>query len=172
MSSFERPGSLKKPGAIGRIVRLVSGLACLYGLFALLTQGIWLVRTPLSHPAWLFLIAFGFYVFPHVVNIGFTRSWGRRPQLVIALLVIALGVLSLVQYGSFWGPPLGWFVLVWLVYIYAHLGISFLLSSIIATPGCEMRALPHLWTLITGRETAEHFCPGPLDRVDKWEASR
>ena len=41
------------------------------------------------------------------------------------------------------------------------------------TPGCEMRALPHLWMLATGRETAEHFCPtGFLDSLDRWEAGR
>ena len=32
-----------------------------------------------------------------------------------------------------------------------------------------MRAIPHLWTVLTGKATKEHYCPGPLDRIDKWE---
>jgi len=43
---------------------------------------------------------------------------------------------------------------------------------VLATPGCEMRAIPHLLSLVTGQEAKEHYCPvGPLHRIDKWEAS-
>ena len=51
------------------------------------------------------------------------------------------------------------------------LGISVVLSALIATPACEMRSIPHLRTLTTGRATKEH-CPGALDRIDRWEANR
>ena len=51
-------------------------------------------------------------------------------------------------------------------------GISFVLSAALATPGCEMRAIPHLWTIVTGRATKEHYCPGFLDGLDKWELGR
>lgn len=50
-------------------------------------------------------------------------------------------------------------------------GFSFVLSALIGTPGCEMRSIPHLWTLVTGRETQEHYCPGIIDTVDRWEAA-
>ena len=49
--------------------------------------------------------------------------------------------------------------------------MSFVLSSILSTPGCEMRAIPHAWTLLTGHVTPEHYCPGALDRVDRFERS-
>ena len=58
------------------------------------------------------------------------------------------------------------------LYVFGHLGLSFLLSAVIATPGCEMRAIPHLWTLLTGRATREHHCPGFLDSLDAWELKR
>ena len=58
------------------------------------------------------------------------------------------------------------------MYAFGHLSLSFLLSTAIATPGCEMRAIPHLWTLVTGRATKEHYCPGALDSIDRWETRR
>lgn len=47
----------------------------------------------------------------------------------------------------------------------ANSGVSFLLASVLGTPGCEMRAIPHLAVLLTGRETREHFCPGFLRHI-------
>ena len=73
---------------------------------------------------------------------------------------------------SWWTPVLGRYVWLTVFYVFGHLGLSFLLSAVIATPGCEMRAIPHLWTLVTGRATREHYCPGFLDRVDAWELQR
>ena len=62
--------------------------------------------------------------------------------------------------------------LVWVVYTFGHLSLSFLLSAPIATPGCEMRAIPHLWTVLMGRATEEHYCLGALDAIDRWEVRR
>lgn len=91
-----------------------------------------------------------------------------------AVLAISAGLIAvdLAVWGTWWAPPLGTFLLVWLAYFSAHLGLSFVVSAVIATPGCEMRSLPHLWTLITGRATKEHYCPGPLDPIDRWERQR
>ena len=61
---------------------------------------------------------------------------------------------------------------VWLSYVYGHLGLSLLIASVIGTPGCEMRAIPHLSTIVTGRETAEHYCPGFFNGLDKWEGRK
>ena len=60
----------------------------------------------------------------------------------------------------------------WVYYWFVHLGFSFFLAAVLATPGCEMRSIPHLWTLITRRATKEHYCPGFLDRLDRWERER
>jgi hypothetical protein len=123
---------------------------------------------PASGTFWA-AVAFAFYVTPYVVNIGFTRSWKRRPQFVVAGLAVAAVVADIALYGTWWAPPLGIFMLGWLLYFMGHLGGSFLISSLLATPGCEMRAIPHLWTVVTGRPTKEHYCPGPLDKLDAWE---
>jgi hypothetical protein len=128
--------------------------------------------TPPSTWEWWAFMALGFWLLPYVVNIGFTRSWRRKPQIVLAI-ALALGVVvDLVLYGTWWAPPLGALVWVWLVYFSAHLGGSFLVSALIATPGCEMRSLTHLWTRLTGRDTQEHYCPGFIDSIDRWEQDR
>ena len=68
--------------------------------------------------------------------------------------------------------PLWWASQLVNVYVYAHLGLSFLLSAILATPGCEMRAIPHLAGILTRAPAREHYCPGFLDNVDRWERAR
>lgn len=83
-----------------------------------------------------------------------------------------LALLDLALYGTWWAPPLGVFTLLWFIYWSAHLGVSLVLAALIATPGCEMRAIPHLWTRLTGRRTKEHYCPGFFDRLDRWERRR
>ena len=46
----------------------------------------------------------------------------------------------------------------------------FLLAALLATPGCEMRSIHHIYSVLTGRPTAEHHCPvGPLTAIDRWE---
>jgi len=79
-----------------------------------------------------------------VVNLGFGVSWKGWPR-YLGVGLIALGAAAgwLVE-GTWWTPELGRFVQLFILYTFGHLGLSFLLSAVIATPGCEMRALPHL----------------------------
>jgi hypothetical protein len=170
---FEEPGSLRKPGFIGRAVRFAFGAWLLWALYTLLRYG-WIIlvdTTPPSRIEWWLFIILAFWLTPYVVNIGFTRNWWRAPQVVVVAAAALAIVIDLAVYGTWWAPPVGLFALAWLVYFSAHLGLSFVLSALIATPGCEMRAFPHLWTLTTGHSTKEHYCPGALDRIDRWEAS-
>ena len=137
----------------------------------LLTEGGAIARasTAPSHLGWWFGVLVGAYVFSYVVNIGFSLDLGRWPQYVVVASVVGLLAWGQLAHGQAWTQPLGWLLVAWLIYTFAHLGISFVLAAVLATPGCEMRAIPHLFTLLSGRETAEHFCPGPLRWVDEWE---
>ncbi|MFQ5529049.1 MAG: hypothetical protein ACE5FP_01745 [Gemmatimonadota bacterium] len=171
-TSFEARGALAPPGWIGRVVRLASGAWLLSGFLSAAQYG-WAAMVQTSPPTdwrWWAFAVLSFWLLPYVVNIGFTRNWRRKPQVVVALAFAAAVIADLLVWGTWWAPPAG--VLVWTLIIYfsAHLGVSFVLSGVIATPGCEMRSLPHLWTLLTGRDTREHYCPGVLDRLDRWEA--
>jgi len=127
-------------------------------------------------PHWSFLAIVLFTamrVFPYVVTIGFGLNAPFAPLAYGMLGLNALGVgLSWLTTGHLWSPWVGWFVGIWFLYTISHLGVSFLISSVLGTPGCELRAIPHLWSLLTERDAREHFCPGHLDTVDRWEAGR
>lgn len=171
---FEVPGSLPPPRFIGRAVRLLVGLWLLHFLYQLITEGddIFLGTSPPNHWAVWVSTIIGLALTPYVVNIGFSRNWRHWPRLAVIAAAILLAGIDLVVFGSWWALPLGMFSLIWFLYWSSHLGLSFVLSALIATPGCEMRAIPHLWTLVTGRPTKEHSCPGALDRLDRWERER
>lgn len=180
-TTFVESGTLVTPGWIGRLIRLGLGLALMKFFYDLLRFEILMDRgdtglTSSQAPdqVWFWVLAVWlFWILPFVVNIGFGVSWRRWPQLaVLASAAIAI-VVILMSEGTIWSEPLGWVLLVWLLYESLHLGLSFVLSAVLATPGCEMRALPHLWTLLTGKKKSEHFCPsGFFDSLDRWEAGR
>jgi len=179
-TQFEQTGSLSPPGPIGRLVRLVFGLGTLYAFFQFVDIGFldaqkadrffsWQAPT---HPSFWLPVLFFFWVCPYVVNIGFSRNWRRKPQWILLAAVTIAAIGAYFQGGSLWSPAMAWLILIWLLYVTAHLGFAFLLAAILGTPGCEMRAFHHLWTILTGKETKEHYCPGQLDKIDKWEANR
>jgi hypothetical protein len=119
----------------------------------------------------LLWFAITFWLAPYIVNIGWGVRWGMWPRLgLLALWVLAALVDLLIQ-----GSPVGatlWFALKWSsLYLLGYLGLSFMLSALLATPGCEMRAMPHLAGLMSGKPRAEHYCPGFIDRIDRWERS-
>lgn len=70
-----------------------------------------------------------------VVNWGFSRTWGRWPQLIVVLLAIMAIFSNLMRSGGWWGTSLGILNFVLVVYYTGHLGLSFVLASILAHPG-------------------------------------
>lgn len=171
---FVEPGTLRPPGPIGRLVRLILGVVCGWFIVALTLEGPVQIaaRFPYIEDLWFWLIV-ALYLFSYVINIGFGRSWERWPQFAIITCAIVASITSYVTYNSFWGPPFAWFIIVWLTYVYAHLALSFVLAAILATPGCEMRALPQLVAIVSGRPLMVHHCPVDLlSRIDAWEAEK
>jgi len=169
---FEAAGTLHKPGPIGRIVRLLLGTWLLFVCWTYIRYPE--VFTGEAVPPWSTLIGipFALWLIPPVINIGWGTNLRAWPRHVAAGILIAWVLGNNLLGGSWWSPGLGRFVWLFCLYTFGHLGLSFLLASAIATPGCEMRALPHSWTLLTRRETKEHFCPGFLNGLDGWERSR
>lgn len=170
---FEKAGTLPRPGPLGRLIRLLWGTVLGYSTYDLLNHRAGFVRE--SMPYWMVWVYVPVLlaVFPYVVNIGFGVNWRARPRwIVFAILAVGMLASRLVTGDVWWTPALGWFTYLWFVYFCVHLGSSFFVSAVIATPGCEMRALPHLWALVTGKSTSEHYCPGMMDKVDRWERNR
>ncbi|MFQ5525897.1 MAG: hypothetical protein ACE5GX_06500 [Thermoanaerobaculia bacterium] len=168
---FDRPGTLRRPGPIGRIVRLLLGIWLLVVCWSYLGYPGMFVR---ATPPWEVLIgiAFALWLIPPIVNIGWGTNWKAWPRYASWGVLIAWAVANGLLTGSLWSPGLGRFARILCLYAFGHLGLSFVLAAAIATPGCEMRAIPHLWTLLTGKATKEHFCPGFLNGLDAWERRR
>ena len=162
---------MARPGAIGRTVRFIFGALCLYGAYLVLAGASgFLTGRALSVSGIWIAIAFGLYVFADDVNIGFGTSYKRSHLLAgLAVLAGAATLATWAMYGSALGPPNGVFVFTWLLYMLGHLGVSFVLASFLGTPGCEMRSIPQLWALAVRRTAKEHYCPGVLTPIDRWE---
>ncbi len=170
---LDEPGTLQKPGWVGRLVRLVFGLFCIsfvMQLFAVV--GNVFDGKHINSVVWLGM-AMGLYLSSYIINIGYSRSWKKLPAIVSASIFIAIGAFSYVRTGAVESALLGDVIGLWAIYLFAHLGSAFLLSGLIGTPGCEMRAFHDLFTRISGIPTKEHYCPvGPLHPLDRWEAKQ
>ncbi len=168
-TSILTSGSLMKPGAIGRTLRFLMGVFLLgYVYFVVTNYSFFANSTPtmeslLGWTLYFVGVAYAFMLLPYIVNLGFSGSWGKPLQRAVLVLAFAAIVFNLVRYGNVWGPPLAYLALALGLYWYAHLGVSFVLSAVIATPGCEMRAIPHLATMLFKRDVTEAaVCPSGL----------
>lgn len=171
---LDEPGTLPRPGPIGRMARLVLGGLCLWFVIGLVeihdsmldSQG------SIRSLVWNGVLP-GLFLISYVVNIGFSRAWKKWPAAVSIIVLSAFAALAYMHEGSIETAYLARAIWLWELYVFAHLGLAFLLSGLIATPGCEMRAFHDLYSRLTGRPTKEHFCPvGPLHPIDQWESQR
>ena len=167
-------GSLARPGPIGRLVRIVLGTLCLYAFAVLFLSAELTTAQPLSSlDNRVLIILVPLCVFNYVVNIGFLKSWGYKPLIASVVVLGLFATLAFVLTDSFDSPILGTPLNLWLAYFYGHLGISFVLAAIIATPGCEMRAISELLGRMKGEPAKEHFCPAAfITKIDEWESER
>ena len=168
-------GTLPRPGPLGRLYRL--GMTVVVGWLAV--YPIWDDRVLLTsgnfEPYGLIwsISFFGLFLVSYVINIGFSRDWKKWPMLVSAVFLAALALFDYVTTGDWTGQAFGTGFFIWSFYIFTHLGICFLISAIIGTPGCEMRALHDLFSKVTGVDTKEHYCPvGIMQPLDNWEAKQ
>ena len=170
-TTFVQPGSLPRPKFIGLSVRLMLGIACCY---AALFYGA--PRLPAS--TGVSPIVTVRRAGPSVLVPPACRESWVQSQLAKTVatrgLILGLGgtVIDLLVYEQLWAPPLGALVYGMTVYTFTHLGISYVLATLLRTPGCEMRAIPDLLGRLTGRTAAEHHCPGFITPLDNWEARR
>ncbi len=167
-------GSLDRPGPVGRIVRLSLGILCSYGIYGLVLNRANIIWNPVSVlPNIWVMVVIALLIINYVVNIGFGKSFGRWPSYISIAVALLLATVSWLKFGTPDHPLLGTALWLWMAYFYGHLGVSFLLAAAIATPGCEMRAIPELYGRVTGKETEEHHCPASfITTIDAWERRR
>jgi len=171
---LDEPGTLVPPGPLGRLTRMVFGALCMWYVIGLVAiqNSVLDQQGHVRELIWNGILP-GLFLVSYIINIGYSRAWKKRPAIASAgvfLLVAAFGMLST---GSVESTLLARTMWIWLFYLSTHLGLAFLLSAILGTPGCEMRALHDLYSRLSGNPTKEHFCPvGPLTAIDRWEAGR
>lgn len=166
---FSNPGSLPKPGWIGRSVRLAMAFLSGYALYILFrSKEDFFSGVPDNAMLWV-LILLAFHLLPPVVNIGFGKVWHSKPQIWYVIIFYLASLVGGNIEGTFNPEVSGYFLFAMPVYVFTHSGIAFLFSSVLATPGCEMRSLPQLISVIAGKPSKEHYCPGFIDNIDKWE---
>ncbi len=180
--AYVKPGTLVRPGPRGRVGRLlIGGLYVSATILALLYANIFLRPETLDladneQVNALIGIGIGFvFAIPwlgYMVNIAFRVTWGGRLYGVLLGLVALALVLSLALFGAVWAPPFSLLVFLVILYTTGHLGVSHVLAALLATPGCEMRSIPHLIGILRGRDVEEHFCPGAWTQFDEREARR
>lgn len=170
---FETPGSLRRPGPVGRAVRLGFGAAILWMVLPAVPNfpNALRVGAPSGHD-WLVSVLLIAWLIPYVVNIGWRVNWKRLPRYAALGLLVAAAGIGYPIWGHWWNPAFGvtWWTLN--LYTFGHLGLSFVLAAVLATPGCEMRSVPDLLARLRGRRAREHYCPGWMDPLDRWEAAR
>lgn len=171
---LDEPGSLPKPGPIGRVVRTLLGSLCLWYVWGLLNVAESLVGNDghIRSLVWNGVLP-GLFLISYIVNIGFSRAWKKLPSIASAAAFLLIAGIGYLTQGGIETISLARTIWAWEIYAFTHLGISFLVAGLIATPGCEMRAMHDLYSRITGVPTKEHYCPvGPLPPIDQWEARR
>lgn len=164
--------NVMKPGPIGRIGRLILGslsISFVAGILPFYSDFI-NVNPINDFSPYLIGVLIAFLVLNDVVNIGFNVSWRKRPQAIFLALFLIAMALDVLLYGSWWGAPLGIVILVMSLFTHLYLGTSHVLAAFIATPGCEMRSIPHLFAKLNGQDIEGVVCPGHWDEVDKWES--
>ena len=103
---------LAPAGMIGRIGKFLMGGFQLYAVYALVTNVSYFTGESVKSDVRLWMIAGSAWVlFAWCVNLGFKRSWGKRPFWVAsAVIAMAIGA-DFILYGGLWGLPLTWVLL-------------------------------------------------------------
>ena len=166
---FDQEGTLTPPGPIGRWVRLALGVLIVKFIYDWLT---FIDVSDIANPFILFWVAVSVALAPYVVNIGFGVNFGAKPRYFLIGIWVVAAIAGYLVEGATRSQLLWTIVEATQIYIYGHLGISFLLSAVLATPGCEMRAISQLFGKMSGTGSKEHYCPGFIDNIDRWEQRR
>ena len=99
---LDKPGSLPRPGPIGRIVRLAFGLLCLWYVVSLI-QFIGNLLDADGHirPIIWNGIIIGLFLISYVVNIGYSRAWKKWSVIISASIFLLTAGIGYITQGSF-----------------------------------------------------------------------
>ena len=76
-----------------------------------------------------------FWYLPDLVNVTFSRDWGRSPQGAVAVAALVVFVVGWAVDGQAWSLALSWFVFLFIEAGMGVFAVSFLLAGLFAVPG-------------------------------------
>ncbi len=170
--SYVPPGTLPKPGLLGRGIRLVLGIIILLSAFSV-ARSLGLIENargiPESASLWVLVVVL-FFSMSDMINLGLKVRWGQKAQLVTLGAALVCIAVDYIFYARLWAPPLGILFYLWFLLTAVPLGIALILAAILGTPGCEMRVYATIIAQLQGHSASEHYCHGGRDFIDRWEA--
>ena len=125
---------LPRPRIIGRLVRLSFGLVLLHLIWPLSRYRLGDTLDMAAVMPWVGLL-FGLWVLPEVVNLGLVRRWGQAPRLLATALLALVALVDLAMIRDPFGPAFGFSYVIFMGYVYIHLGLSFVVAALVAAPG-------------------------------------
>ena len=163
-----RPGPAR-PGPVGLLIRVVLGMAAVYGLVELVTNWDVFRDQDLIESDFWFITLFTLCLLPDVFNIGLRRRWGVWPLVVFLAGAAAIGSVGYLASGEVWTTALAAWVYAADLLVFAALSVSFPVAIATRTPGCEFNAIPRLVARLRGRADEEtRRCLLGVDLLDKY----
>jgi hypothetical protein len=149
-----RPGPAR-PGPVGLLIRVVLGMAAIYGLVDLVTSWNVFRDQDLIESDFWFITLFTLCLLPDVFNIGLRRRWGLWPLVIFLAGAATIGSASYLAAGEIWTTALAAWVYAGDLLVFAALSVSFPVAIVTRTPGCELNAVPRLVARLRGTADAE-----------------
>lgn len=170
---------LPRTGPVSRSCRLLCAAVIAWFAFDWAEAGLtWFSKstTPANPGVWIvtgLAIYYGLYQLPQT---GFGDRQGRRVVAIFGALLVTAASSALVAEGELWAAPLTWLLYSLDVGFLIMITISYLVSVVLGTPGCEVGGLAELIRRLRSVSDAEEpkamWCIAGLHRVDKWEAAQ
>ena len=98
---FDKPGTLNKPGWIGRVVRLAMAGFCAYAFYIIYINISNFLLGPPQHALVWVLILLALHLLPFVLNIGFGKLWRTRPQIWYVIFFYIITVIGIDMISRF-----------------------------------------------------------------------
>lgn len=151
----------KLPGRIGRFI---------VGGFTIMVP--FEIYNHFSPLFWLLIAALTLYLIRYSLNVGFKRNWKNLPRFGFLLVILIGTILDQIYFGTFFGAFTRSVLLVGIFWTWIHIGIAFLLSGLIGSPGCELVAYHVIYAKLRKRPYKDQPCPvpwSPIHFLDEFE---
>lgn len=137
MNDFSAPGTLPRPGVIGRAVRLVSAFLVAYFAFQIWRGVAWVLQTGRVEEIEPINVVISAGIVVYLARNASLLVGRRLPRvrLVIVVLLAILAASSFTATGSILGAPVVLPTLLAAFVLMALLAVSFFLAAVLAVPG-------------------------------------